>query len=165
MAYKELEIDTSEFEGFAQLLEKFPLQVQDKMLSEATGAGASVLQIAMVGAAPVRIEGGGPKSDALPHGYLKADIRVQRLKSGPRGWLIGPGRRTAYVARWLEWGHALVKGGKKGKHIIGHVLPHPFIRPAFDAGWKDAVHAISVELGSRIADYWKQTVSRVKKAA
>ena len=165
-----LSVDVSDFEGFAQLLERFPLEVQDKMLKNATGAGASVLQVAMINAAPVHVGPETTGSNALPPGLVKADIRVAALKQG-RGWLIGPGLRTGYVVRWLERGHQLIRGGKRarlgkktvnsGGKVIGHVPAHPFIRPAFDAHWKDAVAAMGQQLGTEMAKYWKDTLRKL----
>lgn len=171
MADDFLTVDVSDFEGFAQLLERFPLEVQDKMLKKATGAGASVLQVAIINAAPERVGEHTTGSNALPPGYVKADIRVAPLKTG-RGWLIGPSPVTAYVVRWLERGHLLIKGGKRGGprsarvnvggKVIGHVPAHPFIRPAFDAHWREAVTALSQQLGAEMAKYWKDTLRKLK---
>lgn len=171
MADDFLTVDVSDFEGLAQLLERFPLDVQDKMLKKATGAGASVLQVAIINAAPERVDEHTTGSNALPPGYVKADIRIAALRTG-RGWLIGPTPITGYVVRWLEHGHMLIKGGKRsrrgktsinvGGKVIGHVPAHPFIRPAFDAHWKEAVTALSQQLGADMAKYWKDTLRKLK---
>ncbi len=169
----EISIDTSELDGLAELLERFPLEVQNQMLSQALGAGASVVQIAIIQAAPVRVDPITPGSNALKEpGMVKADIRVAKMKNG-RGWLIGASSLTAYVVRWLELGYALVKGGhaKTDSHgggtgvQIGSVPGHPFLRPAFDASWHQALSAIALELQNRIAEYWRRTSGRMKKSA
>ena len=159
-----IEIDTSELDGFADLLEKFPLEVQNKMVRQSVGAGAAVFMLGVMEKAPVRTDDAGPKSDALPPGMLKADIHAVAGKTG-RAWYIGAGPKTAYVLRWLERGHLLVRGGKRGKHSIGHVPAHPVLRPAFDEYWQRALHATAEELGTRIGAYWKETLARVKRAA
>ncbi len=164
MAIEEISVDVSEFEGFAQLLDRFPLEVQNKFLKNATGAGASVMQVAVINAAPTKVEQSGPKSNSLPSGYVKADIRVEALKGVQRGWLIGPSKATAHVVRWLEFGYQLVRGGslKSGRgHVVNHVAAKPFLRPAFDAHWRDANRAIAEQLGKQIDEYWKQTLKRV----
>jgi hypothetical protein len=165
-------IDTSELDGLAQLLERFPQEVQSKMLKQSLGAGAAVLLIGVMAECPVRLDGPTEKSTGLKAGMLKADIRANAGKNG-RSWFIGAGTATAYVLRWLERGHMIVKGGhaKNRRHgggkgrSIGHVPAWPVLRPAFDAYWNDALKATSIELQNRIAEYWKQTLGKLKRAA
>ena len=46
---------------------------------------------------------------------------------------VGP-RREAFYGKFVEMGHALVRGRRKAeKRIIGYVSPKPFLRPAFDS--------------------------------
>jgi hypothetical protein len=86
----------------------------------------------------------------LPDGALKSDITVttHRYKDGTPYVTVQPGKYTARVAQWVEYGHRLVRGGyskvlKNGKtrgigKVIGDVAAHPFIRPAYEAS-RDAV--------------------------
>lgn len=164
MAFEEVSIDTSELDGLAELLDRFPLEVQDKMVKQSLGAGAAVLMLGVMEKAPVRTDDAGAKSDALPPGLLKADIHAVASKTG-RTWYIGAGVKTAYVLRWLERGHQLVRGGKGGKKNIGHVPAHPVLRPAFDEYWRTALKATALELQARVAAYWKESLGKVKRAA
>lgn len=163
MSYEEISIDTSELDGFAELLDRFPLEVQDKMVKQSLGAGAAVFMLGVMEKAPVRTDDAGSKSDALAPGMLKADIHAVAGRNG-RAWYIGAGPKTAYVLRWLERGHLLLRKSKLGKHVIGHVPAHPVLRPAFDQYWKTALHATAEELGTRMATYWQQTLGKIKKA-
>ena len=142
------------------------------MLHVALRDGADVLQIGIMSKVPPREIGPTPGSNALKPGLLQADIRMVPKKNG-RGWLIGAGTATSYVLRWLEYGHLLVKGGHaknathgggKGK-VIGHVPAYPVLRPAFDVYWKDALHAVALGLQTQIANYWTQTLCKLKRAA
>lgn len=172
----EVTIDTSELDGLAELLGRFPLEVQDKMLKQSLGAGAAVLMLKVMEKCPVRLDEPTAKSTGAKPGWLKANIGAEASKSG-RAWYIGAGTMMAYLMRWLERGHLLVAGGRiawtdgkrshrgTGGKVIGHVPPHPVLRPAFDEGWRMAVKATAVELQTRIADYWRQTQGRMKKVA
>lgn len=66
-------------------------------------------------------------------GNLRAHTKASRSKFGPEGGAIV--YCNASHAHLVEYGHALVKGGKLGKggKVIGHVPPHPFIRRSRDA--------------------------------
>lgn len=176
-SYDEITVDDSEFEQMARMLEEFPASVEQQMLEKATGAGAIVFQLALIEKARVRESERTPGSTSLPKGYVKADVRVQKLKSrvdGMVGWLIGPSSLTAHVWRWLEFGHRLARGGQlpwsgtgrrrnRGGHgkEIGHVPAEPFIRPAFDEYWKTSYDVTVKRLGELIADYWRQGWKKV----
>jgi hypothetical protein len=172
----EISVDTSELDGLAELLDRFPLDVQDKMIKQSLGAGAAVFMLGVMEKTPVRTDEVTGKSTALKPGMVKADIHAVAGKSG-RAWYIGAGPKTAFVMRWLERGHLLVKGGTtawtngkrsrrgSGGHVIKHVPAHPVLRPAFDGYWRTALHATAVELEARIAKYWKETLGKLKRAA
>lgn len=166
--YEELWIDTSEFDHLATQLEQFPREVEQQMLSIATGAGATVFQLGLIGKAPTRIDGRTPGSTSLPAGYVKADVRVQKLKHGDFGrvgWLIGPSSLTAHVWRWLEYGHMvrLAKKLRGGSTVAKteHVPAYPFIRPTFDEYWRLAYETTSKKLGELMADYLRRSLKRV----
>ena len=164
MADDEITIDTHELDGLAELLDRFPIEVQDKMVRQAVGAGAAVFMLGVMEKAPVRTEDAGGKSNALAPGMLKADIHAVAGKTG-RIWFIGAGPKTAYVMRWHERGHQLVRGTKNARKDIGHVAAHPVLRPAFDEYWKMALHATAAELETRIGKYWRETTGKLKRAA
>jgi HK97 gp10 family phage protein len=111
-------------------------------------AGGRVIQAAITEAAPVRPD--LPSGTALPPGALKSDIELHVVKErdGSISAIIAPGKQTSHQARWVEYGHKLVRGGrltnwgKPGKgQEVGFVEAHPFIRPAFEASEAAALAA------------------------
>jgi hypothetical protein len=169
-------LDTTEFDGMAELLERFPEDIQDKLMQQSLLAGAQVLELGVISKCPTRLDDRTAKTTGAKAGWLKADIRLAQKKGG-HGWLVGAGPLMAYLLRWLERGHRLVKGGTvawsngrksrrgTGGQVIGHVPAYPILRPAFDEYVPTAVHAIAVELQAQIAEYWQQTLRRMKKVA
>ena len=123
-------------------------------------AGADVFQEAVAQAAPERPD--LPSGTALPVGALKQDIEIHRGKDdqGAPAVIIGPGKYTAHVARWVEYGHRLVRGGyskvlKNGKtrgpgKEVSQVPAHPFIRPAYEAVRDTAVDVTVLTLADSI---------------
>lgn len=165
MSMDEVSIDVTELEGMADLLEKFPLEAQDKIVKQSLGEGAAVFMLGAMQKAPVRPDdGAGSKSTAAQPGILKADFHAVASKTG-RAWYIGAGPKTAYLLRWLERGHLLVRGGKGGKHVIGHVPAHPVLRPAFDEFWRTALKAFAEGIATRSQAYWEQTLKKLRRAA
>jgi hypothetical protein len=171
----EIRIDTTEIEGLSEILERFPVEVQNRMVQRSLEQGAIVVRQAIMERAPVRADEKTLGSNSLPAGYVKADIRIAPRRSG-RGWLIGASAATAHVVRWLELGHVLIVGGKRkrgkggvtinsGGKVIGNVPAKPFLRPGFDASWRSGLNAIYAELTRQMDDYWKQSVRRIKKAS
>jgi hypothetical protein len=166
-------IDTSDFDKLAEILSRFPDDLQNKLMQQSLQPGAQVLHAAVIEKCPVRLDEPTAKSTGAKPNWLKADIRMARNKSG-HGWRIGAGPTMAYLLRWLELGHRLVKGGKLGKKNkkkgttgveIKSIPAYPVLRPAFDENTQSAVHAIAVELGNQIVSYWKQTLRILKKSA
>lgn len=70
-------------------------------------------------------------------GNLSTHTKAARSKFGPEGGAIV--FCNANHAHLVEYGHVLVKGGKKtvqgnvGGKVIGHVPPHPFMRRSRDS--------------------------------
>lgn len=159
-----VEIDTSELDGLADLLDRFPQDVQDRMIKQSLGAGAAVLMIGVMEKAPIRTDGIGNDSNALAPGMLKADIHAVAGKTG-RIWFVGAGPRSAYVLRWLERGHLLTRVWRGHKPSVNHVAARPVLRPAFDQYWETALHAFAEEMQTRMAAYWQETLRKIKKAA
>lgn len=56
-------------------------------------------------------------------GRLRKSIRAAKSKFQDGGWIV---MATAPHAHLIEFGHAHVRKGK----VVGHVPPHPFLRPA-----------------------------------
>lgn len=108
----------------------------EKICRKALRAGGNQMRAAIAINAPIRPD--LPSGTALPPGALQSDITVTVSKNSENSFSawIEPGFATMHAARWVEWGHRLVRGksrrGKPGK-VIGDVPAHPYIRPAFDA--------------------------------
>lgn len=121
-------------------------QVSGPIAKKAVRAAGNVVREAMVERTPENIERNAG-SDSLPPGAVKADIKVrfpaqeQVLETTA---LIGPGSKTAHVARWVEYGHRMVHGGQSkvgadgkvrgtGRASAVDVPADPFLRPAYEA--------------------------------
>ena len=111
-------------EGFPELdatLRSLIEQRGEQILRKAMRAGGEVMQAAVIELAPMREDAGGGKQNQqnpaynLPQGALKSDIKLSVYRDGRDGSLtatIKPGKFTAPVAFWLEFGHMLVRGGR-----------------------------------------------------
>ena len=98
----------------------------------------------------------------LPNGALRSDIvvRMTRDDDGTLIAVVGPAKLTRWVARLVEYGHRLVRGGrsrvlKNGKtkgpgKEIGTVQAHPFIRPAYEASRQQVADAICKTLATEV---------------
>lgn len=129
-------------------LKALEVRVREEYIVKAVKAGAREIAVAMVEDAPV-LDEKTPGSDALEPGELRDDIKArERLdKDGFAVATIGPGRKTAHVARFVEYGHRLVKGKKE----IGQVPAHPFLRPAFERSEAGAIEKFKDTLREEIA--------------
>lgn len=87
--------------------------------NDALRAGGEVLAEAMRN--NVRVSGKNEK-------HIRDDIQNSRVKTqgGVKYIETGPGKETGWRAKFLEFGHALVRKGK----VIGHVPAYPFVGPA-----------------------------------
>jgi hypothetical protein len=143
------------FEGLAQfnaMMTELAGPTAESVARRAMRAGGRVIQAAITEAAPERPD--LPSGTALPPGALKSDIElhVAKEQDGSISAYVEPGRLTMAAARWTEYGHELVLGGRKGKGGIskGHVPAHPFIRPAFDSSEAAAQAAIEETIAEEI---------------
>jgi HK97 gp10 family phage protein len=127
-------------------------------IRKALRAGGLIEKAAVEERAPVKDEPGG----YLPAGALKADIIVHTTKDeqGAISAIVGPGKLTAHVARWVEYGHRMIRGGRSrllpngktrgpGKQI-GFVDAHPFIRPAYEATRQEVISTICTTLTTEL---------------
>ena len=153
---------TIKIEGLEELKAKFQALATteaDKCITKALQAGAVIEQAAITQEAPVKDTTGG----LLPDGALKSDIVITRKKSRSTGgtyFLVGPGKYTQFVARWVEYGHRLVRGGrsrllKNGKtrgpgKQIGVVQEHSFIRKGYEQSREAVAEAIQTTLVTEI---------------
>lgn len=131
-----------------------PAELANGPVRKALKAGGAVIQAAIVERAPVLLEPESPGSDALPPGAIKSDIIVKiTVAQGGGTAIIEPGKFTLHVARWVEYGHRMVRGGYSrvigkgpnagklrgpGKELERPVPPYPFIRPAVEASIEKA---------------------------
>jgi HK97 gp10 family phage protein len=150
-----LEITTTGFAEVERSLEEMGQSLGEQICRKALRAGGNVMKAAIAANAPVRPP--LPSGTALPPGALQSDITVIVSKDAPdsfSAW-IEPGKETIHVARWVEWGHRLVRGktrkrkNLKGKEI-GDVVAHPYIRPAFDANEDLAFEAIAETVATEV---------------
>lgn len=120
-------------------------QVSGPMAAKAVRAGGRVIRDAMIERTPVNVERNAG-SNSLEPGAVKEDIKV-RMPAKENQFeataLIGPGKTTSHVARWVEYGHRMVTGGQSkvlpsgkirgsGKVAEKDVPAYPFLRPAFE---------------------------------
>jgi HK97 gp10 family phage protein len=151
-------------EGLAELQAKLNDMKTDgakRIMNRALRAGGEVFKEEVEQRAPVRPE--LPSGTALPPGALQHDISVKTITGDAKSGivLVGPGRLTRHVARWVEFGHRLVRGGTSrllanGKtrgrgSEVGQVPAHPFMRPAFEAGVQRALEAVKASIVDDLA--------------
>lgn len=133
------------------------------IIHDAVMDGGKVLQAEVQLRAPVRAS--GPHGTAIPPGALKSDIELAFGFSdeGLPAAIVKPGKYTKHVARWLEYGHRLVRGGYSkitpsgrvrgpGRASSVDVRPYPFIRPAFETARVPATMAAVASLQKNLPD-------------
>jgi hypothetical protein len=141
-------------EGLSEIDQKLS-QLKGKtaraLIHDAVMDGGKVLQNEVRLQAPTRPS--LPHGSAIPPGSLKGDIELHFgiSEEGLPAAIVKPGKYTAHVARWLEYGHRLVRGGysklmaggrTRGRGVqVAVVKPYPFIRPAFETARQAAVAA------------------------
>jgi len=139
---------TTEVKGLSEVeakLKGLSLKLATRSVRKAVGAGLVVLADEVRSRTPV--ETGLLKSS------VAGTIRVSPKEGGAVGVVsFGP---QGYVARLVEFGHRTRAKSETGKSkksgaIIGHVPPHPFMRPAFDASKERAVEAFTNTLKTEV---------------
>lgn len=158
-----MSLDFSEIGKLTGGLDAIRLKLKQQGEHKAVRAGARVIQEAMVERTPVQA-GTNVGSDSLEPGAMKDDIRVQMIDDeGEPAALIGPGKKTAHVANWVEYGHRMVTGGQSkllgkgksrgsGKASMVDVPAHPFLRPAFEASEQEALAAVEASLSKDLEE-------------
>jgi HK97 gp10 family phage protein len=120
-------------------------EVATKVTTQALEAGAAVIKTAVEAETP-------RQSGKLASGLTSSLIVAPSGTSGEAR--IGFGNED-YKARWLEFGHRLVKGkGAKAKQV-GRVSAHPFMRPAYETSKNEAEAAVAAMIRNDI-----QTVNK-----
>jgi HK97 gp10 family phage protein len=157
MADDGFSIGVEGLEALQAKLTELSTKQAEKAIRKALRAGAEIEQAAIAERAPVKVGTGG----ILPDGALKNDIVIKMKKDdGGIYVVVTPDKYTAYVAKWVEYGHRGVQGGKSRKNRKGgysgpgvhtHDVPeHPFIRPAFEATKEEVAQAICTTLAEEI---------------
>lgn len=145
-----------------KMLDDLTTKAADQCIRKALRAGAEIEKAAIVERAPVKDSTGG----MLPDGALKSDIviKFKRDDNGTQYAVVGPDKLTAHVARWVEYGHRMVTGGrskliKSGKNAgktvgpgkeVGMVEEHSFIRKAYEATREAVADAIATTLATEV---------------
>jgi HK97 gp10 family phage protein len=153
-----ISIDVQGLSAIQAQLDSLSKEAGERAIRKALRAGAEVEKAAIEERAPVKDETGG----ILPEGALRADItiRMTRDEQGTIIAVVGPGKRTKWIASMVEYGHRLVRGGPSqlladgktkgpGKEI-GTVRPHPFIRPAYEGSREAVASAICTTLATEV---------------
>jgi HK97 gp10 family phage protein len=158
MAEEGLDIRIDGLADLKATFESLATKDANRCVLAALKAGAAIEQAAITERAPVKDTTGG----LLPDGALKSDIevKVHRPSNGTPYITVAPGKYTSAVARWVEYGHRIVRGGylrvlKNGKTRgtgtqVGEVAEHPFIRPAYEESRETVASAISSTLITEI---------------
>lgn len=141
----DVDIDTSWLDELADKLEGMTAadlpQIERAGLREVN----KVVKPAMAAATPIAFQIPTELSNALPTGKLRGSVRARVLepKDGLGRAAVVDFGKANYVANFVDGGHALIKGGRKGKgKTIGHVPAYPFIRRVQDAVQDEASEAM-----------------------
>lgn len=150
-------------------LKSLSAQTQEKIIRASLRAGAEVFKAAVVENTPERVEGFSEETTtALPPGALKSDV-VMKKATKRLEYDVQFGAETEHVARWVDEGHRLVRGGrsrvkkKDGKvvsisgpgKVIGQVEGTGFFRRAFDESQDKAAKAVEKTFLQQLKRKWK----------
>lgn len=157
MADNFFEVSLSGFHELEKRLKDLPARIGGKILARAVIAGAGVIRDEAKRLCPKN------------EGTLAKSIRATRKKGTKQGeivYLIKPGRgkkANAWYAHLIEFGTAahIIRAKKKkvlaaNGTVYGKVVrhpgthPRPFLRPAFDTKWREAIEKIRERLGQGI---------------
>jgi len=162
----EISLDTRAMD---KALATLDAKLQSQVVTKALQAGGDVLLEAVQLECPERTDEPTPGSDSLPPGILRyAQITQVQISEGhtPRIKVGTSDETKAYaVARWINDGYDLVKGGRRRKsrrkgakpgdmegngHLIRHIDPNPFYERAFDTVAEVAVDTMLETLGNSL---------------
>jgi hypothetical protein len=159
---------TMEFSGVKEINRELALldeAVRNNATRIAVRAAATVIANEEKLTAPI-LDHRTSESTALEPEALKNGITfsVRKIKDGMIMAVIGPGELTSQVAHLVEYGHLLVKDGTvrvgprgpvgSGK-IIGVVKAHPWLRPAFETTWREAISVFADALREQLGKWVK----------
>ena len=149
----EITIDTKAMD---EALSRLPEKVQGRIAREALQKAGDIMLEAQKFLCPERTDD-MPGSDALEPGVLKESLTTQVIIS-TKGEVarvkVGAPSETAHVARWVNDGHDIYKGGrkrasknKKAGKFLGHVEGKHFLEGAFDESAQKAIDAMLTAIG------------------
>lgn len=164
-------ISSVEVRGLDELLRKLralPEAVQTKLVRRACASAVAVIKNEAIRLAP---EWTGPVSKGHPPpGTLKNAIYRTRMSadctptlevwkvSVRKGNLAAKSGKDAYYATWVEYGHyARVSDkvlGRRNRRAAAslYVLPHPFMRPAFESTKLAAIEVMREYVAANLPD-------------
>jgi HK97 gp10 family phage protein len=143
-----LALEYSGFDTLQKRLQALKAELSTNGMKRVVRAGAKVFKGEMVRRAPV-LAAKTPGSNALEPGALKAGIRTALLANEtPVTALVGPNKKVAHVARFVEYGHREVRSGI----AHGDVPAHPFIRPAYESARSEAESAMVAEVNAMVRE-------------
>jgi HK97 gp10 family phage protein len=134
----EFEVEVTGLKEIQARLEALPNIILNKCIARSLHAAGSVMSLEMQERCPVMENEEDTGSNALAPGALQADIKARvsvQTNNGYAVCTIGPSKKTAYVAGFIEYGHEIYRGKKKSRSRknLGSVPKKPFLRPAYDA--------------------------------
>lgn len=157
--------------NFQKKMDSLAYKRLTEMAYKALYEGAKIEQATIQANAPEQQSEPTAQSTALPMGAIKNDIHIERTKTSESepAYLVIPGSKTRHVARFLEFGHALVRGGYRravkdrngnptGKHRgsgqeVGRVQPHPFLRRS----WEECAAAVKARIAEVMTEQMNQS--------
>jgi HK97 gp10 family phage protein len=156
MADDTFDVDTTNIKA---IFDNLATKERDSIVRKALKAGALIEQHAISERAPIKDSTGG----TLPDGALASDITIKMSRDTDDSLMaiVGPGKYTKHVARWVEYGHRAVTGGYSrllangktrgpGKVALKDVPEHPFLRPAWEASQQEVSDTVQRVLAEEI---------------
>jgi HK97 gp10 family phage protein len=143
----DIKITMFNFTQIERALDELGPKLGKKALSKAIKAGIGVIDTAVGNTTPV-------KTGALK-GAKKVRISMKGdYKSGKA--TLGFGKQ-GYKAKWIEFGHKLVKGKKSSgtRKVYGRVKANPFVRTAFDATKQQSIEAFAEVIAEELPNLGK----------
>lgn len=83
-------------------------------------------------------------------GHLSRSFKIVKPRSNDLYSLETRLINTAYYARWVEYGHNIVKGKGRNKKVVGWSAPRPFMRPTFEASKNQVVNDLATLIGKAL---------------
>ena len=146
---------STEYDDLLAKMNALPGETRTKALRKSLRAMGKVVEAAIIERAP---EQSDTPHGSLAKGELKGNIgtRVhiaqdENSATEHDSVVIGPGRKTAYIAEFVETGHANRPRSKpSNKPRTDRVEAHPFVRPAFDATKEEAIAVFEQTMADEI---------------